>query len=228
MVQDTIKNLCAKYEQTSWGDMLKDILKSEEFELAIEQLVSDVQAGQPFTPVINNLFKSFDLCKLQDVKVVFIDAHPYPEKGVSKGLAFAGKVNPFVRELNDVTNVKFIDGPAPSLEYLPKIGVLLLNLAMTSPILKDGLDKPLADDHIPMWNPVTSEIIKQIAYRTVNTVFIFVGEKTEHLTHQIKQSSHRKIFIPSFNNNNDGWDSNNVFKKINKILEKREQPTIDW
>lgn len=228
MIKDTINKLCVKYEKTSWGDMLPDIFKTEEFEMAVGQLVSDVQAGQPFTPNLNSLFKSFDLCALEDVKVVFVNAHPYAEKGVSNGIAFSGKINPFSRELNNVTEEKFLDGPAPSLEYLPKEGVLMLNLAMTSPICKEELSRPAPDDHIPMWNPVSNAIIKQLSYRTVRTIFVFVGDKTEHLSYNVKGPNHKKIFIPSFKNDNDGWDSNDIFNRINLIRQKDGQEPIVW
>lgn len=188
--------------------------------MAIGQLVSDVQAGQPFTPSLKSILRSFDMCPLNKVKVVIINNHPYPEKGVANGLAFACKINPFIEELNDVTEDKFIDGPTPSLEYLPRNGVMLLNMAMTCPVGKPK-------DHIPMWSPVTATIIKSINENTTDTIFVFVGEETQPLAEMVTNASHSKLFIPSFDEKTK-WDSMDIFLRINKILVKKNRTCVDW
>jgi uracil-DNA glycosylase len=214
MVKDTINKLCTKYEKTSWKNLLPDIFKKEEFDMAIGQLVSDFQAGQPFTPKLNYLFKSFDLCPADKVKVVFITANPSPNKEDNDGLAFSGYGNKFKDSLTE--------GPEAygNLEHLPKQGVMLLNLAMTCPIGK-------AKDHIPMWDPIARTIIHQIAYQTVKTVFVFVGEEVEHLVQQLTLH-HRSLFIPSFSNDDKPWDNIDVFNRINVLLKKAEREPINW
>jgi uracil DNA glycosylase len=100
-IKDTINKLVSKYSKTSWGNILPAIFQTEEFDMALNQLVSDVQAGQPFTPHLNNLFKSMDLCKFEDVKVVFVNTYPTAGTDKPTGLAFAGgEPNSFTREIN--------------------------------------------------------------------------------------------------------------------------------
>lgn len=188
------------------------MLQTEEFEIALDQLMSDVQAGQSFTPVIKNIFKSYDLCKLEDVKVVFVSNNPHPDKGVADGLAYSGYSNDFYWSLQTDEGINH------SLEYLPKKeGVLLLTAALTCPV-----GKPT--DHIPMWAPLTEKLIKAISYRTVNTIFVFVGKDVEHLGKHVGKN-HLKFFTPDVKKS---WDSGGVFGNINKALIKMDKTPINW
>lgn len=218
-VKDTINNLTSKYANSPWGDILTPIFKTEEFELAINQLLSDFVAGQPFTPTFKDLFKSLDLCTLKDVKVVIVNTYPSDEKGVANGLAFGGNINPFVNTLNEITKEKFIDGPTPSLEYLPQNGVLLLNMALTCPIGKQT-------DHLPMWRPVFEKLIADIAYKTLGTVFVFVGQETEYLGKCTRKGQY-KFFLPAVPSVGT-WEDGGVFEKINTLLKKIEKEPINW
>ena len=214
-IKDTINNLTAKYDKTSWKDIISAMFKTEEFELALNQLMSDVQAGQPFTPLIKNIFKSYDLCALEDVKVVFVTSHPNPDKGVSDGLAFSGYDNPFYLTLNNKADGK-VDGY--SLSYLPQNeGVMLLTAALTCP---EG--KPT--DHLPIWTPLTEKLIKAISYRTVKTIFVFVGEEVEYLAENVGKH-HLKFFLPTVGEN---WDPGDAFENINKALIKLEKKPVNW
>lgn len=200
--------------------MLPKVFETEPFHMAIGQLISDYNAGQPFTPSLKELFRSFDMCPINKVKVVIINNHPYTEKGVANGLAFAGKINPFVVELNNVTEDKFIDGPSPKLEYLPRNGVMMLNMALTCPIGKPK-------DHIPMWTPVFNTIIKGISSLTKETIFVFVGKDVEHVAKCVG-NGHSKLFVPSVGKEGEDWNSINLFGRINAILEKNLKTGIDW
>jgi len=186
------------------------MFQTEEFDLALNQLMSDVQAGQPFTPLIKNIFKSYDLCALEDVKVVIVGNHPHPDKGVADGLAFSGYDNPFVKALTSSHN---------DLKDLPAEGVLLLTAGLTCPIGK-------ATDHMPMWAPLTEKLIKAISYRTVKTIFVFVGKETEHLGKQVGRQ-HLKFFLPDVIEGEE-WDHDDAFDKINKALNKMEKTPVNW
>ena len=215
-INGIITNLSVKYSKTSWNKILPSIFKTEDFSTAMYQLVSDVQAGQQFTPLLKDMFKSFDLCPLEEVKVVFINNTPYSEVGVSNGLAFAGKQNPFTREISDISETGECD---ESLLSLPQKGVLLLNVSLTCPVGK-------STDHLEMWKPITSHLLREIAEATVNTIFVFVGESTEYLSKEVP-SSHAKLFLPSFKDE-DQWESINVLERTNNILKKGGKKEIAW
>jgi uracil DNA glycosylase len=214
-IKDTINKLIEKYDKTSWKDILSAMFHLEDFEMAIGQLISDHKAGQPFTPHIKDIFKSYDLCALADVKVVFVSSNPHPDKGIATGLSFSGYSNDFYLTLNNKA-----DGEADrfNLDYLPqKEGVMLLTAALTCPI-----GKPT--DHIPVWAPLTEKLIKAISYRTVKTIFVFVGEENEHLAKQVGKN-HLKFFVPTVTEN---WDPGGTFGNINKALIKMDKTPINW
>ena len=214
-IKDTINKLTEKYNKTSWKEIISAMFQTEEFDIALNQLMSDVQAGQPFTPLIKNIFKSYDLCALEDVKVVFISNNPHPDKGIATGLGFAGYSNEFYLTLNNKA-----DGEADryNLDYLPqKEGVMLLTAALTCPV-----GKPT--DHIPMWAPLTEKLIKAISYRTVKTIFVFVGKDVEHLAKNVGKH-HFKFFMPEVGKN---WDPGDTFGNINKALIKLNKKPINW
>jgi len=214
-VKATINSLSVKYSKTSWTNILLPVFKTEGFDLGINQLISDHQAGQPFTPHLKDMFKSFDLCPLSEVKVVIVNPYPYPAKGEATGLALAGKQNPFTMELSTYSN-----NGDKSLEYLPQQGVLMLNASLTCPIDK-------MTDHAPMWNPVFTNIIKGLSKFTQDTVFVLMGKDVEFLSSAIGES-HSKLFIPSIKEGED-WENIDLFDRINSILEKTDNRTpVKW
>jgi uracil DNA glycosylase len=216
-IKSTINNLTAKYSGSSWEGVLTPIFQTEEFDLAINQLFSDFQAGQPFTPTFKGLFKSMDLCKLEDVKVVFVNAYPFDEKDIADGLAFSGQVTAFHNAINNITNSR-LDGCL--LEYLPgQEGVLLLNASITCPIGKK-------EDHLPMWKPVFEKLIADIAYKTMGTIFVFVGKEVEYMGKAVRKGQY-KFFLPEMPGNTE-WNDLDVFNKINSILKKSGKEPVNW
>jgi uracil-DNA glycosylase len=216
-IKDTINKLTVKYNDTSWGGTLTPIFQTEEFDLALNQLFSDFQAGQPFTPTFKDLFKSMDLCDLSDVKVVFVNAYPFDEKGMADGLAFSGQVTAFHNDIDAITD-KQLDGA--SLEYLPaQEGVLLLNASITCPIGKKT-------DHLPMWKPVFEKLIADIAYKTTGTIFVFVGKEVEYMGKFVRKGQF-KFFLPELPGDSE-WNNLDVFNKINSILKKSGKEPVNW
>lgn len=188
---------------------MTEVFQSEHFDLALHQLMHDVQTGLKFTPVIKNIFKSYDLCPLDKVKVVIIDNNPNPEAGISDGLAFSNYPNAFKKALV---------GNQPVLDYLPqREGVMLLTKGLTCPV-----GRP--ENHVPMWEPVIEMMIKSISYRTTNTIFVFVGENTESLSEMVGKN-HLKFFIPQVK---EEWDSSSIFGKINDGLIKLKKEPVTW
>jgi uracil DNA glycosylase len=216
-VKDTINNLTGKYKGTSWEGVLTPIFQTEEFDLAISQLFSDFQAGQPFTPTFKDLFKSMDLCDLKNVKVVFVNAFPFGEKNIDDGLAFSGQVTSFHNDINDLAEEP-LDGV--SLEYYPKEeGVLLLNASITCPIGK-------RTDHLPMWQPVFEKLIADIAYKTTGTIFVFVGKEVEYMGKFVRKGQF-KFFLPELPSNSE-WNNLDIFNKINLILKDSGKEPVGW
>ena len=195
--------------------------------MAMNQLISDVQAGLPFTPKFNDMFKSLDLCSLDGVRVVFVNTLPYANAGVADGLAFSVPKDlpatqmpasaDLFQDALEKTRTPEQDEFSYELDYLVKQGVLLLNMSITCPI-----GKP--ENHLPMWKPLFEKLIHDIAYRTLGTIFVFIGPETEYL-HQYVRKGQYKFFLPDTGKD---WDYMDVFNKINEILKKNDKHPINW
>lgn len=197
--KDIIKKLVTKYENTSWNDTLPVILNSVEFEVALNQLVSDHKEGKAFNPPIKDIFKSFDLCPLEDVKVVFVTDYPIKDDSYT-GLAFSElKENVFKQQLKSLV-----------LNQLPEQeGVLLLNTSLTAP------KEPNNAEHSTMWKPVINQILETVSNNIERPlIFVFVGSNVEYLKDFLNEKEY-KFFLPDLN---DQWDPVNAFENINSLL----------
>lgn len=181
--------------------------------------MDDRAAGEQFFPKFNNIFRSFDLCPLDKVKVVIIA--PLPEES-SDGLAFSGGgLNPFTQKINELNKA---EGPmvhGNELEYLPaEEGVMLLNASLTGLVGKPK-------NHVQMWEPIIQQMIDQIGYRTTKVQFVFIGEETQHLAKYVRKG-HYKHFLPIWENPEDAWDPAKFFINTNNLLEKIGKQPINW
>jgi uracil-DNA glycosylase len=215
-VKVTTNKLKEKYSKTTWDYLFNLIFSSDTWATALHQLMSDRAIGEQFFPKFNNLFRSFDLCPLDKVKIVIIA--PLPAEN-QDGLAFSGgEHNPFTKHINTITSNP-LDGTA--LDYLPgQEGVMLLNASLT------GLEgKP--KNHVPMWKPIIEQMIDQIGYKTVKTIFVFIGEQTEPLAKKVRKG-HYKFFLPIWENDEDGWDPVKFFDNVNDLLKKIDKEPVNW
>lgn len=194
---------------------MSDVFKTKEFSTLLDTLMTNVSEGRMFTPPIKDIFKSFDLCELKDVRVIFINKAPSSNKDENDGLAFSKGINAFKDALKKGDDTFYHS----SLEHLPeKEGVMLLNVTATCPIAME----PYHHQH--QWNPVTVELIKAVELVTNKVIWVFVGEETEQFGKLIGPN-HYKFFIPELSND---WDHLNVFNKINIILEKQDGLHVKW
>ena len=94
-----------KLESSGWQRVFKHYIFSTDFVNALLALHKSTQEGKRFTPPLKNVFKAFEECKYDDLKVVMIGPDPYPQLGIADGIAFSCSNN---------------DTPQPSLKYMFK------------------------------------------------------------------------------------------------------------
>src|SRR3972149_1365956 len=125
--------------EPAWKKILKDEFGKEYF-AALTAFVKDEYKKSAVYPAPKNIFRAFDLCPFDKVKVVILGQDPYHGAGQANGLCFAvgdgGALPPSLpniyKELeSDLNN----QGPSliktGDLERCAKQGVLLLNEALS-------------------------------------------------------------------------------------------------
>ena len=77
-----------KIEQ-SWKDALSTEFDKDYFVKLTDFVRAEYLSGKPVYPAPANIFNAFNLCPLDNVKVVIIGQDPYHEPGQAHGLCFS-------------------------------------------------------------------------------------------------------------------------------------------
>ena len=161
-----------------WGLILWNTIHSPVFVEPIEALMADSKKGKKFTPKFKDLFKAYELCKYNDLKVVIVGQDPYPQEGVADGIAFScsktNKEQPSLRYIFDELQTQYPDATRDcDLSRWAKQGVLMLNTALTCEVDNIGA-------HVNIWKDFTKAMICHILNDHHNNVeFVFMGAKAK-------------------------------------------------
>ena len=218
--------------ESSWEALL-----SEEFEKPyFQQLVDFVKAeyasypGQIF-PNGNQIFRAFDACPFDDLKVIILGQDPYPTKGHAHGLCFS--VEPDVRPLpKSLQNIyKEIESdlgvecpPHGELVRWAEQGVLLLNAVLT---VREG--SPGAHSG-KGWEMFTDAVIQLINERKKNVVYLLWGSHAQKKALCVDTSANLvlKAPHPSPLSAYRGFFGSKHFSKTNAYLLEHGKKAIEW
>ncbi|MBL7897948.1 MAG: uracil-DNA glycosylase [Crocinitomicaceae bacterium] len=208
---------------------------SEEFDKPYFQLlvskVKNAYQTSDVWPKGNNIFKAFDACPFENLKVVILGQDPYPTPGHAHGLCFSvpSDVKPIPKSLINIFKEIQSDTGTPfpengNLERWAKQGILLLNTSLT---VKAG--EPNSHKNFG-WEKFTDAVIQAISLKTTGTVFLLWG------SHAIQKSAlidHKKHFIltsvhPSPLSAHRGFLGCKHFSKTNEILISQNKTPILW
>lgn len=212
-----------------WKEKLADEFRKPYF-TELSTFVHNEYAKGTIYPQPANIFRAFDLCPFDQVKVVILGQDPYHGKGQANGLCFA--VNPGVTPPPSLQNIfKELEsdlGHAVShdtdLSRWAEQGVLLLNATLT---VRSGL----AGSHQGKgWEQFTDAAVRALNDERDNLVFVLWGnyakKKGEHIDrtrHCVIESAH-----PSPLSAYAGFFGSKPFSKANAYLESRGQTPIAW
>lgn len=129
-------------------------------------------------PKQNYLFRAFELCPLNILRIVIVGQDPYPQPGYATGLAFANPPNtsPISPSLELIKNrvekdfTHLYSQPTTfdiTLESWAKQGVLLLNSSLTVIANHPG-------SHTSIWYPFISSLLTELS-KQGNLIFILFG-----------------------------------------------------
>ena len=90
-------------------------------------------------------------------------------------------------------------------------------------IIRSPLTQSEGVDNDSLWTEFVRQLLDEIAYRTINTIFLFVGKETEKYKSVIKKG-HYKFFVPK----DPEFEISKVHDNINDLLKKIDREPINW
>jgi uracil-DNA glycosylase len=213
----------------SWQKLLKDEFSKGYFQ-DLASYVRSEYLSQTIYPPPKWIFRAFDECPLDNLKVVVLGQDPYHTPGVANGLSFSSQVGnttpPSLRNMYKEIQNEF-GTPIPSSPDLARWanqGVLLLNATLT-------VRKGEAGSHQGRgWEEFTDSVIKLISNNKEHIVFMLWGNFAKQKESLINKEKHLilKSAHPSPFSANHGFFGNNHFKLCNEYLIKHNLSPIDW
>ena len=218
--------------ESSWQQVLQSTFDQPFFK-ELTQFVKSEYETHPnhIFPKGSQIFRAFDVCPFDKVKVVILGQDPYPTRGHAHGLCFScdSHVRPLpkslqniFKELEDDLGVK-----APTngdLSFWAEQGILMLNAILT---VREG--EPLSHANHG-WERFTDAVIQQINEHLTGVIFILWGAPAQQKGRIIDESKHVVLRAPhpSPLSAYRGFFGSKPFSKVNEILEKEGKETIRW
>ena len=213
----------------SWKGQLENEFKKEYFTNLIHFVKEEYQ-NQTVYPPGKEIFRAFDSCAFDEVKVVIIGQDPYHGAGQANGLCFS--VRNGVRPPPSLVNIfkeihKDLGKPIPTsgdLERWANQGVLLLNATLTVRGSSPGSHQKKG------WETFTDAVIKMISDSKSNVVFLLWGAYAQKKGEVIDRSKHLVLMSahPSPFSADRGFFGCKHFSKANEYLKSKGLKEIDW
>jgi len=214
----------------SWKEHLKGEFEKPYFK-ALAEFVRKEYQDEVVYPPPKYIFRAFDLCPFDQVKVVILGQDPYHGARQANGLCFA--VSEGVSLPPSLQNIfKEIESDLGKplvhrngdLERWAKQGVLLLNATLT-------VKAHLAGSHQGKgWEEFTDATVRALSEERDHLVFILWGnyakQKGAHIDrskHLVIESAHPSPFSAA-----NGFFGSKPFSKANQYLVEHGKKPIDW
>jgi len=213
----------------SWKRVFKDEFEKPYFHDLVK-FVKEEYATHTIFPSGPNIFKAFNECSFEDLKVVILGQDPYHTPGVANGLAFSANANQRIPPslMNIYKEIHSDLGKhiptSPDLDRWAKQGVLLLNATLTVRSGQAGSHQGKG------WEEFTDNVIRIISEKKEHLVFMLWGayaQKKEILIdntkHLVLKSAHPSPFSAD-----KGFFGNKHFSKCNQYLREHGLKEINW
>lgn len=157
-----------------WKEILQEEFLKPYFDELVEFVKGEYATGEIY-PAGRNIFRAFDKCPFDKLKVVIIGQDPYHGPGQANGLCFSvGEGVPHPPSLQNIFKEVYSDVGSPipvsgELERWAEQGVLLLNAVLT-------VRAHQAASHAGRgWERFTDAVVRAIAERKEGVVYMLWG-----------------------------------------------------
>jgi len=213
----------------SWKNHLgKEFL--QDYFVSLTEFVRSEYATAAVYPPGREIFRAFDACSFEDVKVVIIGQDPYHGPGQANGLCFSVRDGQtFPPSLRNIFKEVQSDlgKPIPKsgdLERWARQGVLLLNATLTVRASTPGSHQNKG------WETFTDAVIRAISNEKQHVVFLLWGAYAQKKGEIINSAKHLvlKSAHPSPFSADRGFFGCKHFSKANNYLKSKGLVEIDW
>lgn len=212
----------------SWKEKLSQEF-SQEYFLQLSEMVRKEYLTKKVYPPAKDVFRAFNLCPFESVKVVIVGQDPYHGAGQANGLSFAVhdgvKIPPSLKNIfkEIESDLGINTQPSGDLTRWAKQGVLMLNAVLTvlagSPASHKGKG----------WETFTDSVIKALNDNKKNVVYMLWGKYAQEkgavvdtTQNLVLQSAHPSPYSAT------KFFGNHHFSQCNTYLLKKNQTAIDW
>ena len=213
----------------SWRQVLQPEFDKPYFELLTDFVRHAYRTTQCFPPA-GQIFRAFDLCPFDQVRVVIIGQDPYHDVNQAHGLCFSVQngvpVPPSLVNIYKELN-RDLGKPIPTsgdLTHWAEQGVLLLNATLTVEAHKAGSHQGKG------WEEVTDAAIQALNNQRSNIVFMLWGSYAQRKGQFIDRRKHLVLTAvhPSPLSAYRGFMGCGHFSQANNYLLQHGQAPIAW
>lgn len=216
--------------EPSWKKHLEDEFEEQYFKDLTDFVRQEYIDGVVY-PAPKNVFRAFELCPFDKVKVVILGQDPYHGPKQAIGLSFA--VNADTQIPPSLQNIfkeiqKDLGEPLVrsdgDLSRWAEQGVLLLNATLTVRARTAGSHQGHG------WEQFTDAVIRKLSEEREHLVFILWGNYAKSKGAHIDRTKHLVIESahPSPFSANNGFFGSKPFSKTNEYLKENGEKEIDW
>jgi uracil-DNA glycosylase len=230
-IEEVKLKLYQNLKPSGWGDKLKSFILSSDFDKILNALLEEAKQGKRFTPVLKQVFRAFECCPLDKLKVVVLGQDPFPQMGVADGLAFScsntNTPQPSLKYIfKALEDTMYPDGytGGPDLKRWSEQGILLLNSALTTELHKTGT-------HYALWRPFLVFLFDYLVSNHAGLVYVYFGKKAQEWADHIPEDSF-KLFAShpasAAYQELEKWDCSDIFRKVQEQVKIQFNEKIVW
>jgi len=215
--------------ESSWKELLSGQFGQEYFKNLSSFIRNEYKRTKVY-PKPTDIFKAFQLCPVDNVKVIIIGQDPYHGENQANGLSFAvhksvpipPSLKNIFKEIEEDTGVQPIQNG--DLARWATQGVLLLNATLTVQAGTPGSHQNKG------WETFTDAVIKQISEQREHVVFLLWGNYAKKKGLHIDRNKHLVLEAahPSPFSAYSGFFGCKHFSKTNEYLKQHGIEPIDW
>ena len=220
-----------KLVPSGWGNRLKGFILSEDFKNIIIKLNKSVEAGKRFSPTFKQIFRCFEECPYDNLKVVMLFDKPYSIPKMADGIPISsnlGEQECMRNMINEIRETMYIDQPGTisDMTFWTKQGVLMLNASLTTELYP-------GKDHFKIWEPFIVYLLDMLKAYNPGLVYAVLGKENARLLATKHLEDENPIFSTDpteYNSKFGNWESQHLLIKINDklIFNNGESAKINW